>query len=667
MNQEELSKKILSDLTTFSKYAKYIPKIKRRETWDEICCRVEKMHIKKYPKLKNDIIRAFNYVKEKKVVPSMRSMQFAGKPIEINNSRIFNCAFTSIQGYKDFSEIMELLLGGSGVGYSVQSVHINKLPEIKKPKKPKKYLIGDSIEGWADAIRILMKAYLNGTYLPLFDYTDIRQKGSQLITAGGKAPGPEPLQRCLNKIKYQLDKKEIGSKLISIEVHDIICTIADCVLAGGVRRAALISFFDKNDKEMLMCKRNFDVEILNGGFHFNPVNKVYEGEVKYKNKAQFISLNQKQFEEFQIEKKLPWYYFEPQRARANNSVVLLRKETSEEEFSNIIKLVKESGSGEPGFFWTNDKNWMGNPCLEISLQSRQFCNLTSINFSNIKDEKDFEERIWSAVLIGTLQAGYTNFHYLSAKWQDNSEKESLLGVSLTGIGDNKNYKEYNWKKITDLVLKTNEEYAEKIGTNKASRICCIKPEGSSSTVLGTSSGIHARFAPYYIRRVRYNKNEPIAEFLINNHSEIVEDEFGNPNAIVVSIPQRSPETSIFRDESALETLERVKFFHENWIRPTHRNGTNSHNVSCTINIKNNEWEKVKKWMWDNRESYNGISIFPYDGGSYLQAPFEEITKEKYLEMINTIKDIDFTKIIEDEDLTTLKEQVACAGNVCELV
>lgn len=490
MDVNNLSNEMLSKLTIFSKYAKYIPKKQRRETWDEICTRVEQMHTKKYPELKEDIIKAFTYVRNMKVVPSMRSMQFAGRPIELNQARIFNCAFTAIQSWKDFSEIMLLLLGGSGIGISVQRHHIEKLYPINKPKKSKKFLIGDSIEGWADAVRALFKAYMSNGYLPLFDYADIRPKGSQLITAGGKAPGPEPLERCLNKIKACLDKKEDGQKLSSIEVHDIVCHLADAVLSGGIRRAALISFFDKDDQDMLNCKGNFKVEVYNGGFHYNDKTKVWEGEVLYKNKAHYISLNSKQFDIFLQNKSLPWYWFEPQRARSNNSVVLLRNDVTKDEFDVLWDSVKNSGAGEPGFFWTNDKEICGNPCLEISLKSRQFCNLTSINFSTIKDNEDFKERAWAATLIGTLQAGYTDFHYLSSKWQENTEDDALLGVSLTGIGDNKNYSEFDWNGITQYITEVNKEIAEKIGINPAARITAIKPEGCllPDTLIKTNIG-----------------------------------------------------------------------------------------------------------------------------------------------------------------------------------
>jgi len=359
----DLSIQNLSKLTIFSKYAKYIEKEKRRESWEEIVDRVQDMHIKKFPELKDDIKNAFQFVIDKKVVPSMRSMQFGGKPIEINNSRLYNCSYTPIEKPKDFSEIIFLLLSGCGVGISVQKRHIEKLPPIIKPLKGRKFVVGDSIEGWSDAIRALFKAYFKGGTKPLFDYSDIRAKGLALKTAGGKAPGPEPLRRCINKIESILESKNNGEKLKTIEVHDIVCIIADAVLSGGIRRSSIISLFDKADEDMLNCKGNFSVQIWNGGFHYNPQKKCYEGEVIYKNKAHFISLNEYQFKEFQNVKTLPWYYFEPQRARANNSVVLKRDETTYEDFHSIFEIIRKSGAGEPGFFWTNDYNYGTNPCL----------------------------------------------------------------------------------------------------------------------------------------------------------------------------------------------------------------------------------------------------------------------------------------------------------------
>jgi ribonucleoside-diphosphate reductase alpha chain len=463
-----------------------------------------------------------------------------------------------------------------------------------------------------------------------------------------------------------LESKHSGEKLTSIEVHDIVCHIADAVLSGGIRRSAIISLFDKDDNIMLNCKGNFNVEIVNGGFHYNPNTKTYEGEVFYKNKAHFISLSEYGFTDFSKNKSLPWYYFEPQRARANNSVVLKRDETSEDEFRTLFQKTKQSGAGEPGFFWTNDYDIVCNPCGEISLSSNSFCNLTEINVSTIKNQKDLLDRVEAATIIGTLQATYTDFHYLSKEWQENTEKDALLGVSLTGIADI-DYTKFNWSEAANYAKLINEECAKNFGINSASRITTVKPSGTGSLALGTASGIHSRYAPFYKRNIRYNKSEAIAQYLSTNHPDIVSDELGNTTNIVVTLPVKSPKTSSFRNESALDFLARIKYFSDTWINHGHITGKNKHNISCTVNIREDEWDQVADWMWENRECYNGISVLPYDNGTYKQAPFEEITEKEFNSMERNMKSFDFTKVIEYDDRTELKGEVACSGGACEII
>jgi hypothetical protein len=1094
--ENDLSVKILSDIIVYMKYAKYIENEKRRETWEEIVTRNKTMHIKKYPDLKEEIEEAYKMVYDKKIVPSMRSLQFAGKPIDINPSRIYNCTAVAIDHPDSFSEIMFLLLSGAGVGYSVQRHHIKKLPSIRKPIPPKdgrhkkkRYLIGDSIEGWSDAIKVLMKSYFKGDKEIEFDYRDIRAKGERLITSGGKAPGPQPLKDCIHNIRKILDtaleERGDNSYIKPIEAHDIICYISDAVLSGGIRRSACISLFSFNDTEMLESK--------------------------------FGS----------------WWELNPQRARANNSVVLVRHKINKESFFKLWEKIKESGCGEPGFFLTNDKNYLTNPCLtgdtlvpladgsgklitlkeisdqdldvpiysldndgkiiieklrgtqltrknalvyelkldngeiikatgdhkirlnsgiwkeicelksgdslwpmvqyesplfskrksqnyrwintkginisehrlitkqilneniplekntvihhidynglnnnsnnlkimskkehdefhkkdmygknnpkkrkkyieklckatkglknansknitnkeireeaknfvknlgylpttkeweiyskknniplltsdyrikdlgtpytllkwsaikvgilpeeaknlsqnllhhyfkylekgynckikngeivfkniceltkkefetlnpyqvycdevslsdrikysydyqasciarkesynkknnerkykqaelynelkynlgreplkkewekfckenntsseisrnhspfrswkllkefseslnhkvisvrkhgvedvydgivdnyhnffiggrveentkdgrykrsfinvancaEISLKSMGTCNLTSINVSNINDQNDFNERCKSASLIGTLQAGYTDFHYLREGWKDQVEKESLIGVSMTGIANKWFLENIDLKEGANIVKKENSRVAKLIGINKAYRCNTTKPEGSSSLVMGTSSGIHAWHSKYYIRRIRVGKDEAIYNYLATLHPEIIEDEFFKPEKqAVISVPVKAPENSIYRTESALDTLERVKKVNIEWIREGHRKGSNYHNVSCTISIKDDEWDIVGNWMWENKEYYNGISVLPYDGGTYKQAPFEEISKEEYEQRYKKLKNVDIRFIQEDEDNVDHKSIVACGGGQC---
>ena len=617
----KLSNKILSEVTVHMKYAKYLPELNRRETWDELVTRNKNMHIKRYPKLKDKISEAYKFVHDKKVLPSMRSMQFGGKPIEISPNRIYNCAYMPIDSVDSFSECMFLLLGGTGVGYSVQNHHTSKLPPINRPysKRTKRYLIGDSIEGWADSVKVLMKSYLNGrSSKVIFDFSDIRPKGARLVTSGGKAPGPQPLKECLLKIEGLLSSKEDGDQLSSLEVHDIICYIADAVLAGGIRRAALISLFSAHDEEMIACKSG------------------------------------------------NWWETNPQRGRANNSAVLMRHKVTKEFFMDIWKRIELSGSGEPGIYLNNDKDWGTNPCCEIALRPYQFCNLCEVNVSNVEDQEDLNERVKAAAFIGTLQAGYTDFHYLREVWKETTEKDALIGVSMTGIGSGK-VLSLNMAEAASFVKKENIKVAKEIGVNRAARTTTVKPAGTTSLTLGTSSGIHAWHNTYYIRRLRVGKNESIYSYLANNHPQLIEDDYFRPHdTAVISIPQKAPEGSILRTESPFDLLERVKKVAKEWIKPGHRNGSNSHNVSATISLKEDEWEKAGEWMWDNRKHYNGLSVLPYDGGSYVQAPFEDITKKRYEEMMKSLVNIDLTQIVELDDNTDLKGELACAGGSCEI-
>jgi ribonucleoside-diphosphate reductase alpha chain len=615
----DVTQEILSEITTYMKYAKYVPELKRRETWEELVTRNKQMHQTKFPQLKNEIEEAYRLVYAKKVLPSMRSLQFAGKPIELNNARIFNCSFLPIDDWRSFSEIMFLLLSGCGVGYSVQTHHVDQLPEIKVPTKQKRYLIGDSIEGWADAVRMLCKAYFTGAPLPLFDFRDIRAKGAQLITVGGKAPGPEPLKECLFNLQKVFDRKQNGDRLTSIDAHDMACHIADAVLSGGIRRAALISLFNLDDEAMLTCKFG------------------------------------------------NWWEENPQRGRANNSAVVMRHKIDEEEFLKLWKKIELSGSGEPGIYFSNDKDWGTNPCCEIALRSYQFCNLCEVNVSNVESQEDLNERVRVGAFIGTLQAAYTDFHYLRDVWRKTTEKDALLGVGMTGIGSG-TILAYDLKKAADLAKEENARVAEIIGVNKAARVTTVKPSGTSSLVLGTASGIHAWHNDFYIRRIRVGKNEAIYSYLAANHPELVEDDFFKPTIqAVISVPQRAPQGSILRTENVIDMLERVKRFNVQWVKKGHRKGANTNNVSATVSIQENEWEQVGQWMWENRNTFNGLSVLPYFGGSYTQAPFEDITEDKFNEMAQHLHSIDLSRVVEFSDETALMDQAACAGGACEIV
>jgi len=617
----EISNRILSDITVYMKYAKFLSEIQRRETWFELVTRNKNMHIKKYPFLKEEIEKNYELVYDKKVLPSMRSMQFGGKPIEISPNRIYNCAYMPIDHIDTFSECMFLLLGGTGVGYSVQKHHVAKLPPVNKPypKRKRRFLIGDSIEGWADSIKVLMKSYLNGKSSRIeFDYSDIRPKGARLITSGGKAPGPQPLKECLVKIEGLLSEKEDGDKLSPIEVHDIVCYIADAVLAGGIRRAALISLFSADDDEMIACKSG------------------------------------------------NWWELNPQRGRANNSAVLIRHKITKDFFMELWKRVELSGAGEPGIYLSNDKDWGTNPCCEIALRPYQFCNLCEVNVSNVESQEDLNRRVKAAAFIGTLQAGYTEFHYLREVWQETTEKEALIGVSMTGIASGA-VLGYDMVHAGRLVKRENTRVAKLLDINPAARCTTVKPAGTTSLTLGTSSGIHAWHNEYYVRRLRVGKNESIYSYLYNNHPELVEDEYFRPHdTAVISIPQKAPEGAIMRTESPFQLLERVKTISEGWVKAGHRKGSNTHNVSATISLKDEDWELAGEWMWDNREHYNGLSVLPYNGGTYKQAPFEDCTKEVYEKMLKSLKDVNLTNVVEFDDNTNLTGELACAGGQCEI-
>lgn len=902
------SNKLLSDITAFRTYAKYLQNLGRRETLAETINRDMTMHLDRFPKLSRDIIKAFGNVHDLSIMPSMRSLQFAGDAILKNNARQFNCSFTNIDGVRKFPEILFLLLSGVGAGYSVQKRHTSQLPRVGNPREEGLFVVHDSIVGWAQALEMLVNAYFNNSIKPVFDLSGVRPKGSYLITTGAKAPGPEPLKYMLGEVEARL-KKSIGRQLRPIEVHDIVCIISDCVLAGGIRRAATISLFDRDDEEMLRCK---------------------SGE---------------------------WYINHPYRARANNSAVLPRNLVTKEEFDYIFSVCKDSGAGEPGFSWTDNLDWGFNPCVtgdteiltkdghkridglvdtnvdiwngfewssvtpkvtgtnqptkkitfsdgrtltctdyhkfhiatdylgrtdvvkakdlqvgmrlikhkfpilegskelseayvqgfhsaegmdgynyfyvpeykflpksfvpfdytvktkvdwlsglfdgdgselkegglqlaavdkefilnlqkllstigiqskvslsqkarmrnmpdgrgseklyqcqdlyricigavqmqelkalglkcermsfdkthqrdasqfvkvvsvedagiaetvycfnepkrhlgvfngvitgqchEIALQSNQFCNLTTINQTGIRHEKDFLKRVYSAALIGTLQASYTDFPYLSDSWRTTTEHEALLGVSFTGVADAPGIVTQDLLvKGANLVLEVNEKYARKIGINLAARTTAIKPEGTSSCVLGSSSGIHARHAQYYLRRIRMNKDDSLARYLSNVMPELVEDDKFSSTGVVVTIPQESPSGSILREnESALDLFNRAMFYNNHWVANGHRSGVNKHNVSTTISVKDNEWEGIREAMWEQKDNYSGISLLPYDGGSYQQAPFEAITKEEYESVSKLVKEVDLSKVKEESDNTSRVETVACAGGVCEL-
>lgn len=616
-----ISNQILSDIIVHNKYARWIKELGRRETWEELCERNMAMHIKKFPKMEKEIRNVYEkYVLPKKILPSMRSMQFAGQAIIRNPSRIYNCAYLPIEHPDAFSELMFLLLGGTGVGYSVQYRHVNLLPKVLGPSlEERRYVIGDSIEGWADSVKILMEAYFLGKARPRFDYSDIRDKGTELVVSGGKAPGPDPLRICLAHIERLL-RASVGRRIQPIEVHDICCHIADAVLAGGIRRAAMIALFSADDVDMMTCKAGM------------------------------------------------WWEENPQRGRANNSVILHRKTTSKREFMKVWERIQYSGAGEPGIYWTNNYDWGTNPCCEIALRPYTFCNLTEVDVSDIDETnvEEFKNRCGGAAFLGTLQASYTDFHYLRPVWKQHTEEDALIGVGLTGIAS---------AKISSDVLKDtvahiefiNRFVANAIDINPAKRLTTVKPAGTSSIVLGSSSGIHAWHSPYYIRRIRLGKDEALYQYLVKELPEFVEDDYEKPNQAVVSIPQEAPKNAKYRTESAEDLFRRAIFYNEHYVQVGSLDGANSNNVSCTISVRDDEWKSLADLFWTHRSLYNGMSVLPYDGGTYKQAPFEQIDEKTFKKLEKQLHSIDLTQVIEVEDNTALQGELACAGGVCEIV
>jgi len=649
------TQQILSDVVVYTKYAKYLPNLKRRETWSEIVDRYLQMMIKRYGtdsdrdllELKLDgvassleyssfiqeLILNGQYLYQKKVLPSMRALQFAGPAMEKNEARGYNCSYMPMDDYRAFSELMFLLLGGTGAGYSVQYHHVEKLPGIQQPTKRAKYLIGDSIEGWSDAVKQLMKAYFGITKVaPRFDYSDIREKGARLVTAGGKAPGPEPLRIALTHIESILSQKGNGDNLTPFEVHRICCLIADAVLAGGIRRAALIALFSMDDKVMATCKYG------------------------------------------------QWWEKYPELGRANNSATILRNRVKKGEFDTFWKMIVDSNSGEPGIYFTNDPEYGTNPCCEISLRPFTFCNLTEINAGTIGDgyiigtEKnqsqwDLNDRARVAGFFGTLQAGITDFHYLRNIWKVNTEKDALIGIGITGVGDGK-LVGLDMEAAADIGMKENFRVAQIIGIRSAARVTTIKPAGTTSCVVGTASGVHAWHGPKYIRNIQCRVGDDLYTFFTTYHPELIQVMEYDPMSAVIGIPQIAPEGAILREEeSALDLLWRIKALNIDWVHNGHRRGPNTNNVSATISVKEKEWHDVGEWMWNNRHSFNGLSVLPFDGGTYKNAPFEEVSDEVFDRKLKYITEnpIDLTLIVEDQDNTTQKDTVACAGGSCEII
>lgn len=614
----------LSSLIHASKYARYVPELGRREVYQESVDRVEAMHREYYaniPEVAPYIDEAISMVRQQFVLPSMRCMQFAGLPILRNHARVYNCAFLAIDDVAAWWEVPFLLLSGCGVGYSVQHHAVDKLPKVRgTAHRRHRYVVPDTIEGWASAFLRLAKAHFYGWRTPLFDFRNIRPAGSELKTTGGKAPGPAKLKKALEQVA-KVFRGARGRALTTLEVHDMMCHISDCVAAGGIRRSAMLTVFDLDDELMLRCKTG------------------------------------------------DWWVKNGQRSRANNSAAMLRETTTREDFDYVLKIARDSNAGEPAPFFTNNLLWGLNPCAEVALRSMQFCNLCVIAGGVIRTRAQFIAACRAAAILGTLQAGYTKFKGLRKQWQENCELEALLGISLTGQADNPGFfTDELLREGAELIVAVNKELAQIIGINQAARTTLGKPDGTSSLLVSCASGVHARHGRFYLRRIRFGRTESIVSFLRQHLSDrYIEDDAMDPNGVVVVVPVRSPEGSIVRsEETALDLARRAMSVNKNWIAPGHVSGDNKHNQSVTISVMPHEWDKLGDYLWEEREHYQGMAVLPYDGGTYTQLPHTEITEEEYLDWEAGFPEwVDFSEWIEDGDYTLRQQQVACAGGACE--
>jgi len=614
--------RLLSDLVFVRTYAEKLASGKK-ERVEQTINRSRDMHTAKFPLLTEEIKQAFESVHNRLVVPSMRSMQFAGYAISRSNVRIYNCAYTPIESFKDFADATFISMNGAGVGFSVQSRHISQLPAIAIDDNVLPFLIDDSKEAWAESILMLMQNPRQE-----FRYDNIRAKGAPLST-GGTASGPESLQLLHEIIRHTL-LPALGRQLRPIEVHDIMCHIGDLVFCGGVRRTALISLFDVTDEDMLRSKHG------------------------------------------------SWWEKNPQRARANNSAVIHRgHDLVEQQMRYVLQMCFDSNAGEPGIFLTNDYELGANPCVEISLRPRQFCNLTEINLSACQSPEEFLEAAKAGAIIGTLQASYTDFAYIDSRWKKNCEEEALLGVSITGQAESKEwFTDELLREGAKLMVSTNQEWAGKLGINPAARIGCTKPSGSTSAWLGTTSGVHAAHDDFYLRRVRVDQeaNAPIVKYLTDTFgiSEpmtegVVERDTYSKDVVVVTVPISKKGAIKRQEESSISLMTRAKSVYDNWIVPSHNGGANYHNVSLTVNYREHEKSDIVTWILANRGSFTGISLLPFDGSAYTQMPFESITEDKYHEWAARYPgDIDLFSLDYSQSVDARKGEAACSAGGCEL-
>ncbi len=624
----------LAEFIYYRSYSRWIEQEGRRETWIETVDRYMNFMKKNLGNSlsEDEYAQIRSAILNQEVMPSMRLLWSAGKAAEATNVAAYNCSFIAPRRIEDFAEIMYLLMCGTGVGFSVENQNIQELPIVKKQtgRVLPTHIIEDSKEGWGNAFTLGLKAWYAG-YDVNFDYSKLRPAGARLKTMGGRSSGPGPLRALLDFSRAKILSRQ-GRRLSSLDIHDIICKIGEIVVAGGVRRSALISLSDLDDEEMRFAKSG------------------------------------------------PFYFTDPQRQMANNSAVYNSKPSSTQFLEEWLALAK-SGTGERGIFnrgslpkqlperrWKLFEPYWGtsgtNPCGEIILRSKQFCNLTEVVARPEDTEESLLKKIRIATILGTYQSTLTNFPYLSKEWKENCEQERLLGVSITGQWDCPAVRSAKTlAKLREHAIEVNKDYARRFGINPSTAITCVKPSGTVSQLVDASSGMHPRHSKYYIRRVRISATDPLFQMLREQkfpyHPEVGQLE-STATTFVLDFPIKSPEGAVLRNDlSAIDQLEYWKMVKENYTE---------HNPSVTISVGEDEWIRVADWLYQNWDILGGLSFLPRDEHVYQLAPYEEITEEEYNRLISELPQVDFSAIVayEKEDYTIGAKELACVGNVCEV-
>jgi ribonucleoside-triphosphate reductase (thioredoxin) len=618
---------VYQDVIALSRYARFIPEKNRRETWEETVDRLVTYLETKTPELKKELKEIRQAVLNLEVMPSMRLLMTAGEACERDNISAYNCSYLAVNNKRAFSEALYILMNGTGVGFSCERQDTNKLPDVPQSVEycDDIIVVEDSKLGWAKAFKKLISHLYEGD-IPTFDFSRVRPAGARLKTFGGRASGPEPLKRLFDFV-VETFKGATGRKLNSIEVHDIMCMVGEIVVVGGVRRSALISLSNLTDRRMREAKMG------------------------------------------------AWYNDHPHRGLANNSVAYTEKPDCETFMEEWLSLVK-SKSGERGMFnrlaaqdqankWgrrDKDLPYGTNPCSEIILRDKQFCNLTEVVVRANDTEESLARKVRLATILGTIQSTLTNFTFLSAEWKKNTEEERLLGVSMTGIMDadiTSNPDPKMLERLRDVARTTNEKYAKKMDIPVSASITCVKPSGTVSQLVDSASGIHTRHNDYYYRRVRMDKKDPIYEFLKDKGVHVEDEAFRPDSTAVFTFPMKAPKGAILRDGmTALEQLENWLVYQRHWCE---------HKPSVTISVKDDEWMEVGSWVWKHFDEISGISFLPHSDHTYQQAPYEDCSKEQYEELLKqTPKTIDWLEFVEEKDNTEGAQTLACTGGSCEI-